>query len=93
MRRPIFAISAILFAACTAEGQQATATHVDAEAITGRESPARAASPCVDCALDCPASHPKAGHRHEPVVLRKAPPPPRRRLERAKSFCPPSLSS
>ncbi len=33
MRRPIFAISAILLAACAAEGQQATATQVDAEAI------------------------------------------------------------
>jgi uncharacterized protein (TIGR02246 family) len=33
MRRPIFAISAILLAACTTEGQQATTTQVDAEAI------------------------------------------------------------
>ncbi len=58
------------------------------------ESPARAPTPVetavrsipwADCALDCPASHPKAGHRHEPVELRKGPPPPHRRLERAKS--------
>lgn len=33
MRRPIFAISAILLAACTTEGQQAATTQVDAEAI------------------------------------------------------------
>ncbi|MDH3292335.1 MAG: SgcJ/EcaC family oxidoreductase [Gemmatimonadota bacterium] len=34
MRRPIFAISAILLAACSAiDGQQATTTQVDAEAI------------------------------------------------------------
>ena len=32
---------------------------------------------------DGPASQPKAGHRHEPVELRKGPPPPHRRLERA----------
>ena len=41
--------------------------------------------PCADCALDCPASHPKVGRRHEAVELRKGPPPPHRRLERAKS--------
>ena len=50
------------------------------------ELPARAASPFGDCALDCPASRPKAGHRHEAVELRKGPPPPHRRLERAKSY-------
>ena len=53
MRRPIFAISAILLAACTTEGQQATTAQVDAEAIMKllAESDAAATAGNVDAVM------------------------------------------
>ena len=47
-----------------------------AQAVRGElvaELEGAAKGPCTDCAPDCLVSHPKVGHRHEAVELRKGP--------------------